>query len=161
MTAPAASTGTAAHSPGVHGGHGAQSAGRRRCGHNASRASSGNSASPPARPTRYSELGAKLSVMVPDVPAGSTQACCQPLTANGRNRSPVLVRATQPGLMLSGTTSTRDVVPFGTLISRRAGPQAPVVTGVAVAVVTWPDVSGSSSMARHSADSASILADSS
>ena len=64
--------------------------------HHAIKANSGSSASPPARPARYSELGAKVSVMVPDVPAGTTQPCCHPLTVNGVSRAPVLVRATQP-----------------------------------------------------------------
>ncbi len=66
-----------------------------------------------AKPARYSELGAKVSVTVPDVPAGTTQPCCHPLTATGVSRVPVLVRATHPGLRLSGTTSTRDVAASG------------------------------------------------
>src|ERR1700722_12328681 len=136
ITAPADSIATAAQGPGVHG-RTAESLGRRRCGHHASSANSGSSASPPARPARYSELGAKVSVMAPDVPAGTTHPCCHPLTANGVKRIPALVRATQPVLMLSGTTSTRDVVAAGTRTSRRAGPHAPVVAGVAGAVADW------------------------
>src|SRR3984957_16449581 len=130
IIAPAASIAAAAQGPGVHG-RAAESLGWRRCGHHASSANSGSSASPPARPTRYSELGAKVSVTVPDVPAGTTHPCCHPLTANGVNRVPALVRATQPVLILSGTTSTRDVVASGTCTSRRAGPHAPVAAGVA------------------------------
>ena len=80
----------------------------RRVRHNASSASSGSRASPTARPARYSELEANVSVMVPGSPAGTTQPCCHPLTATGVKRDPALVRATQPGLMLSGMTSTRD-----------------------------------------------------
>src|SRR6201999_4517651 len=136
ISAPAVSIATAAQGPGVHG-RAAESAVRRRCGHHASSANSGSSASPPARPARYSELGAKISVMVPDVPAGTTHPCCHPLTANGVNRSPALVRATQPVLILSGTTSTRDVVASGTRTSRRAGPHAPVTAGVVGAVADW------------------------
>ena len=49
-----------------------------------------------AKPARYSELGAKVSVTVPDVPAGTTQPCCHPLTATGVSRFPALVCATQP-----------------------------------------------------------------
>ena len=64
--------------------------------------------------------------MVPGFPAGTTQPCCQPLTATGVRRAPVLVRATQPGLMLSGMTSTREVADGGTCTSRRSGPHAPV-----------------------------------
>src|SRR6201999_400335 len=133
ISAPAVSIATAAQGPGVHG-RAAESVGRRRCGHHASSANSGSSASPPARPARYSALGAKVSVMVPDVPAGTTHPCCHPLTANGVNRVPVLVWATHPVLILSGTTSTRDVVPSGTRTSRRAGPHTPVAAGFSGAV---------------------------
>ncbi len=42
----------------------------------------------------------------------------------------MLVRATQPGLMLSGMTSTRDVGEAGACTSRRLGPHAPVAAGV-------------------------------
>ena len=87
----------------------------RRVRHNASMANSGSNARPTARPARYSELDAKVSVMVPGSPAGTSQPCCQPLTATGVNRAPLLVRATQPGLMLSGMTSTREA-------GRRRGP---------------------------------------
>src|SRR3984957_17552195 len=135
ISAPATSIATAAQGPGVHG-HAAESAARRRGGHHASSANSGSSANPPARPARYSELGAKVSVMVPDVPAGTTHPCCHPLTANGVNRVPAL-RATQPGLILSGTTSPRDVVASGTRTSRRAGPHAPVAAGVGGGVADW------------------------
>src|SRR6185312_12452100 len=95
---------------------------------------------------RYSELGANVSVTVPDVPTGTTQPCCHPLTANGVNRIPELVRATQPALMLSGTTSTRDVSATSTRTSRRAGPHAPVDAGVVVALGS-PAASGPDSSA--------------
>ena len=113
--------------PGVHGrGRWVVGAACRRVRHNASTASSGSSASPTASPARYSELEAKVSVMVPGSPAGTTQPCCHPLTATGVSRAPVLVRATQPGLMLSGMTSTREVADAGARTSRRSGPHAPV-----------------------------------
>src|SRR5271155_5195896 len=78
--------------------------------------------------------------MVPDVPAGTTQPCCQPLMATGVSRVPALVRATQPVLRLSGTTNTRDVFASGMRTSRRAGPHTPAAAGVtdaAAAVGDW------------------------
>src|SRR6201987_1079053 len=73
--------------------------------------------------------------MVPDVPGGTTQPCCQPLTATGVSRVPALVCATQPGLMLSGTTTTRDVAESGMRTSRRGGPHVPVEADVTDAAV--------------------------
>src|ERR1700722_5628364 len=136
ISALAVSIATGDQGPGVHG-RAAESVGRRRGGHHASSANSGSSAKPAARPARYNELGAKVSVMVPDVPAGTTHPCCHPLTTNGVNRVPALVRATQPVLILSGTTSTRAVAAPGTRTSRRAGPHAPVAAGVAAAAADW------------------------
>src|SRR5271156_1449717 len=112
ISAPAVSIATAAQGPGVHG-RAVESLGRRRGGHHASSANSGSSANPPARPARHSELGAKVSVMVPDVPAGTTHPCCHPLTANGVNRVPALGRATPPEVILSGTTSTPAAAALG------------------------------------------------
>src|ERR1700758_3089270 len=72
---------------------------------------------------------------MPDVPAGTTQPCCQPLTATGVSRVPALVCATQPGLRLSGTTSSRDVAASVTRTSRWAAPHAPVAGVMDAAVV--------------------------
>ncbi|CNV99433.1 Uncharacterised protein [Mycobacterium tuberculosis] len=134
ITAPAASTPAAAQAPGLQGGVGRSASCRRPVRQNASRASRGSRASPIARLARYSEFGANVSVMVPGFPAGTTQACCHPLTAIGVSRAPVLVRATQPELMLSGTTSTREVADSGTRTSRWVGPHAPVSAEVTVAL---------------------------
>ena len=55
---------------------------------------------------------------VPDVPAGTSQPCCQPLTGTGVSVIPVSVVAVHPGLMLSGTTITRATGDGGTRSSR-------------------------------------------
>ncbi len=67
------------------------------------------------------------------MPGGSTQPCCQPLTVTGVSRVPSARCAIQPGLMLSGTTSTRDVSDAGTLTSRSALLQVPVCAGTVAA----------------------------
>src|SRR5690625_2461393 len=77
--------------------------------------------------------------MVPWVPAGTTQPCCQPFTATGTSRVPSGARATQPPLLLSGTTSTRETAAPDTVTSRRAGPQAPTSAGVTAAVSAASD----------------------
>ncbi|CAG6963194.1 hypothetical protein PICSAR132_01369 [Mycobacterium avium subsp. paratuberculosis] len=61
--------------------------------------------------------------MTPGSPAGTSQPCCQPLTAIGVSRAPLPVRATHPGLMLSGMTRIREVFDGPAAISRRSGPQ--------------------------------------
>src|ERR1700759_4456858 len=79
-------------------------------------------------------MGAKGSVMGPDVTAGTTQPCCQPFPAPGARPGPVRVGAPHPGLMLPGPPGPGDAAAAGTRTSRRAGPHAPVAAGVAVAV---------------------------
>src|SRR4051794_6505249 len=59
--------------------------------------------------------------MAPDTPAGTTQPCCQPLTLIGSSSAPSAERAVQPGLMLSGTTSTRCASDAVTSTSRWSG----------------------------------------
>src|SRR5215212_16073 len=123
--------------PGCQGGA-SSSAGRgRRTGMNASRASNGSSANPPISPARYSPFEVKLSVTGPAVPGGSTQPCCQPLTVTGANTEPLAARAVQPGLMLSGTTSTRDDADAATSSSRWSALQSPVDAGTVAAVCNW------------------------
>src|SRR5258705_5351236 len=138
ITAAAATTATVVvPRPGCHGRAGSASGRGRLTGRNASSASRGSSASPPISPARYSALEVKLSVTGPAVPGGSTQPCCQPLTVTGANRDPSAARAVQPGLMLSGTTSTRDDADGGTSSSRWWAVQSPVDAGTVAAVWNW------------------------
>src|ERR1700757_4624656 len=71
--------------------------------------------------------------MVFPAPLGSTQPCCHPLTTIGVSRVPSAVCATQPGLTLSGTTSTRAVGAGSVRTSRRSGPHASTCTAVVAA----------------------------
>jgi len=63
-------------------------------------------------------LDENLSVIGPEMPAGTTQPCCQPFTVTGFSKEPSPVRAVHPGLMLSGTTSTREASAGWTVTSR-------------------------------------------
>ncbi|KXW75022.1 hypothetical protein JL15_24710 [Mycolicibacterium phlei DSM 43071] len=123
---------------GCHTGAGSFGSRRPRTGTNASSASTGSSASPPNSPARYGRFSGNVSVTVPSVPGGSSQPCCQPLTVIGVNSVPSPACATQPGLMLSGTTSTRDVAAASTVTSRRSGPHVPVRAGSVGAGVISP-----------------------
>ena len=78
-------------------------------------------------------MDGNVRVIVPAVPAGSTQPCCQPLTTIGVSCVPSAVCATQPGFTLSGTTSTRDRGDGSVRTSRRSGPHAPICTRVVAA----------------------------
>ena len=71
------------------------------------------------------------------MPAGIIQPCCQPLTVTGVSAAPSAVRAVQPGLMLSGTTSTRGACEAGMSTSRWSALHAPVSTGTVAAVGNW------------------------
>src|ERR1700738_5338169 len=143
ISTPAPNTATTAQGPGLQVSAGAVLSEFRRRRHSARTASNGSNVNPSARPARYTELEAKVRVMFPGSPGGTTHPCCQPLTVTGVSRTPLLVRASQPGLMLSGITSTREVDEAGARISRRAGPQVPVAAeavaapGNSVPAVSW------------------------
>src|SRR5258705_6568094 len=138
ITAAAATTATLVVTrPGCHGRAASSVRRGRRSGRNASSASRGSSASPPISPVRYSAFEVKLSVTGPAVPGGSTQPCCQPLTVTGASLAPSAARAVQPGLMLSGTTSTLDDGEGGTSSSRWSALQSPVGAGTVAAVRSW------------------------
>src|SRR4051794_41192720 len=138
ITATAARTAKlVASRPGCHGRAGSSVGRGRRTGRNASNASRGSSASPPISPARYVAFEGKLSVTGPAVPGGSTQPCCHPLTVIGASAEPLAAWAVQPGLMLSGTASTRDDADGGTSSSRWSAFQAPVAAGTVAAVCNW------------------------
>ena len=69
---------------------------------------------------RYNVFEGKSSVMTPPEPAGTTQPCCHPLTRTTVNATPSAVCAVHPGLMLSGTTRTRETADAGTSTERRS-----------------------------------------
>ncbi|CQA10750.1 Uncharacterised protein [Mycobacteroides abscessus] len=128
----AANTATPAAGPARQGATGG-SVVRPRAGSRAKHARMGSSANPPNNPARYQVLRPKVSVILPPSPAGSTQPCCHPLTRTGVSRCPCASRAAQPGLMLSGTASTRSCADGSAVTSRRSGPQAPFGATVIVA----------------------------
>ena len=92
---------------------------RRADGHHAATSSSAISASPITSAHRYSESNRKVSSMVPPAPAGTTHPCCHPSTTTGRSCVPSRC-ACHPGLVLSGTTSSR-CAPASTVTTRRTG----------------------------------------
>ena len=86
---------------------------------------------------RYGVFSPNVSVTMPAVPAGSTQPCCQPLMVTGVRMAPLAVWAVQPGLTLSGTTSTRCTGDGATSTSRWSDVHFFSCAGVVGALWMW------------------------